>query len=96
MHLVYQLLHGDNGALGLLAADGPFRDHRPRFIRARLYRYQFTRIREPTKAWWRRTLIAEYAPPLSLDDPALLEYLARAGFEVRERAVSLPAGLAGS
>jgi hypothetical protein len=79
VHLVYELLQGDRGALGLLAADGPFRDHPPRFIRARLYRYEFTRIGEPTKAWWRRTLVGEYAPPLSRDDPALLDYLARAG-----------------
>ena len=92
VHFVYELLHGDEGALGLLAADGPFRDHPPRFIRARLFRYEFTRIGEPTRAWWRRTLVGEYAPPLSLNDPALLEYLARSGFEVQERAVSRPAG----
>ncbi len=92
VHFVYELLQGDKGALGLLAADGPFRDHPPRFIRARLYHYEFTRLGVPTKAWWRRTLVGEYAPPLSRDDPALVDYLVRSGFEVQERTISLPAG----
>jgi hypothetical protein len=85
VHLVYQLLQGDPGALGLLAADGPFRDHPPRFIRARLFRYEFTRIGEPTTAWWRRRLVGEYAPPLSLNDPVLLDSLAGEGFDVPAR-----------
>ena len=47
-------------------------------------------------AWWRRTLRGEYAPPLSLDDPALLDYLARSGFLTDERTVTVPAAPPGS
>src|SRR5262249_23799806 len=65
VHLVYKLLKGDSGALSLLAP-GPFRDHPPRYVRALLYRYEFTRLGDGTEAWWRRTLRGEYAPPLSL------------------------------
>ena len=79
VHLVYKLLRGDPGALSLLA-EGPFRDHPPRYVRAVLYRYEFTRLGEGTSAWWRRTPLAEYLPPLSADDPALLDFLDRAGW----------------
>ena len=68
VHLVYKLLRDDPGARGLLA-EAPFRDHPPRYIRAVLYHYEFTRLGEKTEAWWRRTRVAEYLPPLSLDDP---------------------------
>jgi hypothetical protein len=95
VHLVYKLLRGDRAALGLFA-DGRFRDHPPRFIRALLYRYEFTRMGGPTRAWWRRTLRGEYAPPLSLEDAALLDYLTRAGFAPEERAINVPAGPRGS
>jgi hypothetical protein len=95
VHLVYKLLKGDRGALGLLA-EGPFREHPPRFVRAQLYRYAFTRLGEPTKAWWRRTLLGEYAPPLSLEDAALLDYLVRSGFETEERTITVPGGPPGS
>jgi hypothetical protein len=73
--LVAKLLEGDAATLDLLAA-GPFRERPPRYIRARLYRYEFTRVGEPGRAWWRRTLIGEYLPPLSREDPRLREFLA--------------------
>src|SRR5207245_947124 len=38
LHLVWQLLHNDPGALSLLAND-PFPDDPPRYVRARLYLY---------------------------------------------------------
>jgi hypothetical protein len=60
---VAKLLEGDRDALSLLDSD-PFSGRPPRFVRARLYRYQFTPWGEPTKAWWRRSDVGEYFPPL--------------------------------
>ncbi len=74
VRLVAKLLQGDPAVRALLAP-GPFEDRPPRAIRARYYRYEFTRLGEPTRAWWKRTLVAEYLPPLVRDDPRLLEYL---------------------
>ena len=55
-------------AVRALLAPGPFEDHAPRAIRARYYRYEFTRLGQPTRAWWKRTLVGEYLPPLVRDD----------------------------
>jgi hypothetical protein len=63
---VLKLLEGDQDALSLLAGD-PFAGQRPRFIRARYYRYQFVPKEMQTRAWWRRTEIGEYLPPLNAD-----------------------------
>jgi hypothetical protein len=64
LRLVAKLLEGDPQTRALLAP-GAFQDHPPRWIRARYYRYQFTGWGET--AWWRRTLVDEYLPPLSAD-----------------------------
>ncbi len=79
VHLVARLLEGDAATRALLAP-GPFSDHAPRFIRARVYRYRFTKPGDPKGAWWTRTPAGEYLPALSQDDPRLLEYLRGAGF----------------
>jgi hypothetical protein len=78
VHLVYQLLKGNNDLIDLLAKD-PFvhepQNERVRFIRARLYRYKFTHIGSDTDSWWTREFIAEYLPPLSLSNPSLGQFL---------------------
>jgi hypothetical protein len=79
VHLVWKLLHGDAGALSLLAVN-PFPDAPPRFIRAELYRYEFTRLRDPSGAWWIRRRVGEWLPPLSADSPQLLEFLRAHGW----------------
>src|SRR5262249_16836711 len=79
LHLVWQLLHHDPGTLGLLAND-PFPDHPPRYVRARLFRYQFAPPGDPAGYWWRRTLLGEWLPPLSVDDPRLRRFLAAYGW----------------
>jgi hypothetical protein len=63
-----KLLEGDENILKLLRYN-PFPNSPPRFIRARYYLYEFTTPREhkETGAWWKRKLIAEYVPPLTLD-----------------------------
>jgi hypothetical protein len=70
VRLVWKLLRGDADVKPLLARD-PFPDAPPRFVRAELWRYQFTRPGDGSNAWWRRTWTREYLRPVSLDDPAL-------------------------
>ena len=66
LHLVWKLLHNDRGTLSLLA-NNPFPDAPPRYIRARLYRYQLAPIGE--KTWWKREPIGKWLPALSTEDP---------------------------
>jgi len=68
--LVVKLLEGDPAVRALLAP-GPFPDRPPRAVRARYYRYQFTRAGEATSAWWKRTFVSEYLLPVVRDDPRL-------------------------
>ena len=48
-----RLLEGSPDVLHLLAAN-PFPDAPPRYIRATLYQYHFTRFGDPARAWWKR------------------------------------------
>lgn len=77
LRFIYQLLEGEHAVEGLLAKN-PFDDSPPRFIRARYYRYRFTDDRR--QGYWQRELVDEYLPPLSLDDPRLLDTLNRLGW----------------
>jgi Lipase maturation factor len=61
--LVQRLLEGDRKILSLFARN-PFPDAPPRYVRADWYRYQFTKPGE--RAWWTRTFVAEYLPPMTL------------------------------
>jgi hypothetical protein len=79
LHFVWKLLQGDPGTLGLLDGN-PFPDAPPRFIRAGLYRYQFAPLGDPSGAWWRRTRIGSWLPPLSLEDPDLRRALSFMGW----------------
>jgi len=76
VHLVYKLLSGDRDVAGLLASE-PFGTRPPKWIRAELYRYRFTSPSDASSDWWTRTRVAPYLPPLSADDPDLLEFLRR-------------------
>ena len=62
-----KLLEGDRATLGLLRVN-PFPDRPPRFVRARLYLYRFTTPaeRRESGAWWHRTFVREYLPPVAL------------------------------
>jgi hypothetical protein len=82
VHMIYKLLHNDRGVISLLAND-PFPNRPPRYIRAELYRYQFTHF--GSRAWWTRRRIASYLPPVSSDNPSLLEFLAQYGLVRGER-----------
>jgi len=74
LHFVWKLLHGDRATIALLAND-PFPDRPPKFVRAELYRYEFAPL--GYRAWWKRERIGSWLPPLSADDPDLLEFLRR-------------------
>jgi hypothetical protein len=69
VRLVQKLLQGDQQTLMLLGSD-PFPGKPPHFIRARYYLYQYTdgKERQETGAWWKRTLIDDYLPPVDLSD----------------------------
>jgi hypothetical protein len=53
-----------------LLARNPFGDKPPRYIRAILYKYEFTSSEDhrATGAWWKRREIGEYFPEVSLKD----------------------------
>jgi hypothetical protein len=74
VHFVWKLLHNDTGTLSLLAAN-PFPAAPPRFIRATLYRYRFTRPDEADGSWWKREPLGPWLPELSVDDPRLRVFL---------------------
>src|SRR5438128_4709103 len=57
LHFVWKLLHNDRHTISLLAKTH-FPRARPRYVRARLYRYQFAPIGD--KAWWKREQIGEW------------------------------------
>ena len=67
--LCIHLLHGTSTVLALLGHD-PFAGHPPRYVRAELYRYDFSEAPEKRTdgTWWTRQRIAEYLPPISLSD----------------------------
>lgn len=64
------LLRNEPAVLRLLRAN-PFPDAPPVHVRALLYRYRFTSPaeRRRTGAWWERTLVREYLPPVRLPSP---------------------------
>jgi hypothetical protein len=65
LKFLWKLLQNDPGTLSLLA-NNPFPDSPPHYIRARLYKYQFAPPGEP--AWWQRTLLGDWLPPLTTSD----------------------------
>jgi Lipase maturation factor len=65
--LAAKLLEGDEPTLRLLRRGGnPFPDHPPAFVRARLFRYRYTTRaeRRADGAWWVRTEVGIYLPPV--------------------------------
>jgi hypothetical protein len=80
IHLVAKLLDGDAGVKRLLAVD-TFPEDPPRWVRAQLYRYQFTRPGDGSSDWWKRTLVGPYMRPLSREDPELRTFLRRNGWD---------------
>ena len=78
LNLEAKLLENDNEVLKLIDKN-PFPDTPPRFIRATLYHYRFTTPEEKKQSgdWWVREPVAEYLPPLSLNNPTFRKLLRR-------------------
>jgi hypothetical protein len=62
-----RLLVSDKDVLGLFR-DNPFPNAPPRYVRAVLWQYWFTSMDEKRRTgnWWRRELLGQYAPELTL------------------------------
>lgn len=65
--LLTRLLENDRVTLKLLRRN-PFPDEPPRYVRARLYRYEFSTWSELRRehVWWHRTPLGLYVPPQTL------------------------------
>lgn len=83
VELVDRLLRGERAVVEALFTRDPFAGRGPpKRIRARVYRYEFTRLGQGS-AWWTRRLLtpadrpggSEYMRPLALDDPELTLFL---------------------
>ena len=63
-----KLLANDPSVLGLFRGN-PFSKFPPRYVRAVLWQYWFTSMDEKrhTGNWWRRSLLGQYAPTLTID-----------------------------
>jgi len=63
-----RLLDGSPPVLALMAHN-PFPDAPPKFLRARVFLYEFTdpATRKQTGKWWTRKFQADYLPPISLN-----------------------------
>lgn len=68
--LLVKLFEGDPQVKRLLRRD-PFPDTPPRFLRARLMRYEFTNLEERRRTgdWWRRVVVGEYLPEVTRREP---------------------------
>jgi hypothetical protein len=79
LHLVWKLLHNEAGALSLFGGN-PFPQKPPHYVRAMLYRYQFAPPGNAGGNWWKREELGLWLPPLSADDPRLVNLLQQAGW----------------
>ena len=77
VHLVWKLLHGDAGALSLLAGN-PFPAAPPKSIRIRLFIYRLERYGSPH--WWTREELGEWLPPFSADSEKLRAFIEQYGW----------------
>lgn len=65
LHFMERLLEGTPEVLALMEKN-PFPGAPPRYVRAMLYDYHFTRRGDDPRAWWRREERGVYCPPVSL------------------------------
>ncbi|KAL3171985.1 hypothetical protein MRX96_043665 [Rhipicephalus microplus] len=76
LSLVYRLLSNDAAALRLMNMERyPFTRHPPKYIRAVLYKYWFTKMDSNRRDWWYRGSPREYLPPVHKKQPFLREFL---------------------
>lgn len=76
VHLVWQLLNGEESPKQLLSRDPFAKGPPPKWIRADIWRYTFADGRERAEgAWWRRRRVGSFFQPVSLEDPELQDYV---------------------
>ncbi|XP_048863284.1 lipase maturation factor 2-like [Brienomyrus brachyistius] len=96
--LVHQLLQGSRSVIKLIQVDEsryPFSQQPPAFIRARLYKYWFTKTSEngtSPQRWWRRRYVGEFFPAVCLGDPALENLLSQFDLKDKDPDLSSPEG----
>ena len=74
VHLMWRLLQGSPAVRGLLDEASPFRDAAPKFVKADLYHYDFTRPGGKGDAWWARERVGEYFPAVDLGNASLRKF----------------------
>ena len=69
INLMIRLLQGSQPVLDLMGHN-PFPDHPPKYVRAVLYKYEFTTSEQARASgdWWTREQTGIYCPPVSLRD----------------------------
>ncbi|NBC67165.1 MAG: lipase maturation factor family protein [Bacteroidetes bacterium] len=69
LELIKRFLQDDKPTLKLIKSN-PFEAEPPSYIRARLFRYEFTSFKEKreTGNWWKREYLSPYLNPVSLKD----------------------------
>ncbi|XP_077994888.1 lipase maturation factor 2-like [Glandiceps talaboti] len=90
LNMVYRLLKNEPDVLALLA-NNPFPEKPPKYIRAQLYHYHFTKVGKNVtlstlpKNWWRRKWVREYMPTLTVQEESFINYLKSQGI-IEEKA----------
>lgn len=69
VRFLVRLLEGSPEVLSLMEKN-PFPEGAPKYVRAQVYDYHFTRWVEHSGAWWQREPTRVYCPPISLKDVA--------------------------
>lgn len=78
LNIIAKMLKADPQFLGLIRYD-PFEGKRPRYVRAELYMYTYTKPGE--KGWWNRRRMHSYVPHMSLNDQAFRNFIREEGWE---------------
>jgi hypothetical protein len=71
--MVVRLLEGDKPVTELFEKN-PFPEQPPKWLRMELYRYHFADWKDWPSKWWRRELMVEYMPPVSLETPLATKF----------------------
>lgn len=79
LNLAWKLLHNDPATISLFAGN-PFPVKPPKYIRAVLYRYSFAIRGNPKGDYWNRTRLQLWLPPMSANDPRLIDFLKGEGW----------------
>jgi len=77
--LAYRLLQGESSVRELLDFSmNPSKP--PKYVRASLYHYAFTKASTSPKDWWTRERSEEYMPTFSVDHAPLVEFISKLGY----------------